>query len=125
MVPKAKTIPVCDVVCVHTETVDALQPTVRSIIGAGEVVALLADDTRFRVLYALSQSELCVCDVAAIIESTTAVASYHLRLLYRAGLAKYRREGKLVYYDLADPAIRPLLAAALDYLRLREDSPAE
>ena len=82
-------------------------------------MALLADDTRFRVLYALSQSELCVCDVAAIIESTTAVASYHLRLLYRAGLAKYRRKGKLVYYDLADPGIRPLLDAALAYLRQR------
>lgn len=116
---KSREIPVCEVVCVHADTVEALQPTVRSIIGAGEVVALLADDTRFRVLYALSQSELCVCDVAAIIDSTTAVASYHLRLLYRAGLAKYRRKGKLVYYDLADPGIRPLLDAALTYLRQR------
>ncbi len=115
----SRDIPVCEVVCVHADTVEALQPAVRSIIGAGEVVALLADDTRFRVLYALSQSELCVCDVAAIIESTTAVASYHLRLLYRAGLAKYRRKGKLVYYDLADPGIRPLLDAALAYLRQR------
>ena len=120
---KPNDIPVCDVVCVHADTVEALQPKVRSIVGAGEVAALLADDTRFRVLYALSQSELCVCDVAAIIESTTAVASYHLRLLYRAGLAKYRRKGKLVYYDLADPAIRPLLAATLDYLRKREEPP--
>ena len=116
---KSREIPICEVVCVHADTVEALQPAVRSIIGAGEVVALLADDTRFRVLYALSQSELCVCDVAAIIDSTTAVASYHLRLLYRAGLAKYRRKGKLVYYDLADPGIRPLLDAALDYLRQR------
>jgi DNA-binding transcriptional ArsR family regulator len=101
---------------VHADTVETLQPAVRSIIGAGEVLGVLADDTRFRVLYALSRSELCVCEVAAIIESTTAVASYHLRLLYRAGLATYRREGKLVYYDLGDPDVRSLVEAVLTYV---------
>ena len=119
---KTKTPPVCDVVCVHADTVETLQPTVRDIIGAGEVMSTLADDTRFRVLYALSRSELCVCDVAAIIESTTAVASYHLRLLYRTGLAKYRRKGRLVYYELADPNMRPLLEAVLTYMHQRDES---
>jgi len=107
---------------VHADIVDELQPAVRGVIGAGAVMSVIADDTRFRIVYAISRAELCVCDVAAIIESTTAAASYHLRLLYRAGLASYRREGKLVYYRLADPNLVPLLAAVLTYLRAREDT---
>lgn len=117
---KVDDIPLCDVVSVHVDTVDALRPEVRDVAGAGDILALLADDTRFRVLYAVSKSELCVCDVAAVIEATTAVASYHLRLLYRAGLVNYRRKGKLAYYELAGPDIRPLLEAAHDYVRSRD-----
>ncbi len=119
---KKKEPPVCEVVRVHAETVDELLPQVQAIIGAGEIMSILADDTRFRVLYALSRSELCVCDVATIIESTTAVASYHLRLLYRTGLAKYRRKGRLVYYEIADPNLGPLLEAALTYMKQQADA---
>ena len=118
---RPKDPPVCDVVCVHTDTVETLLPAVRAVIGAGEILSNLADDTRFRVLYALSRSELCVCDVAAIIESTTAVASYHLRLLYRSGLVAYRREGRLAYYRLADPRLRPLIDAVLAYVQGSSD----
>lgn len=109
------TPPVCDVECVHVDKVDALRPPMQGLDGVGEVVANLADDTRFKVLFALAQSELCVCDVAAVVGSTTAAASYHLRLLYRTGLVDYRREGRLVYYRLADDALRPVLDAVVAY----------
>jgi DNA-binding transcriptional ArsR family regulator len=68
------------------------------------------------VLYALSQSELCVCDVAAVVGATTAAASYHLRLLYRTGLADYRRDGRLVYYRLSEDRMRPVLEAIKSYV---------
>ena len=108
--------PVCEVECVHADKVDALRPVVGGLNGVGETVANLADDTRFKVLYALSQSELCVCDVAAVVGATTAAASYHLRLLYRTGLADYRRDGRLVYYRLSEDRMRPVLEAIKSYV---------
>lgn len=108
--------PVCQVECVHADKVDALRPTMSELSGVGEAVANLADDTRFKVLYALSQSELCVCDVAAIVGATTAATSYHLRLLYRTGLVDYRRDGRLVYYSLADDSLRPVLGSVVKYI---------
>ncbi|UOF92817.1 metalloregulator ArsR/SmtB family transcription factor [Fodinisporobacter ferrooxydans] len=74
----------------------------------------LADETRLRIVYALSkENELCVCDVATIIDSSNATASHHLRLLKNMGLAKYRREGKMVFYSLQSPHIRHLIQEAL------------
>lgn len=108
--------PVCEVECVHADKVDELRPVVGGLSGVGEAVANLADDTRFKVLYALSQSELCVCDVAAVVGATTAAASYHLRLLYRTGLVDYRRDGRLVYYRLSEDGIRPVLEAIKSYM---------
>ncbi|PKQ29180.1 MAG: transcriptional regulator [Actinobacteria bacterium HGW-Actinobacteria-10] len=108
--------PVCEVECVHADKVDELRPVVGRLTGVGEAVANLADDTRFKVLYALSQSELCVCDVAAVVGATTAATSYHLRLLYRTGLVDYRRDGRLVYYRLAEDKMRPVLEAIKSYV---------
>lgn len=108
--------PVCEIECVHADKVDGLRPVVSALGGVGELVTNLADDTRFKVLYALSQSELCVCDVAAVVGATSPAASYHLRLLYRTGLVDYRRDGRLVYYRLADEDMRPVLEAIKSYM---------
>ena len=115
-VARPANLPVCEVERVHADKVDALRPVVGDLAGVGEVVSSLADDTRFKVLYALSQSELCVCDVAAVVDATTATASYHLRLLYRTKLVDYRRDGRLVYYRLADDRMRPVLEAIKTYV---------
>ncbi|QSO54900.1 winged helix-turn-helix transcriptional regulator [Alicyclobacillus curvatus] len=73
----------------------------------------LADDTRAKIVYALSEAELCVCDVAAVIGSSKATASYHLRLLHHMGLAQYRKDGKLVYYRLENPHIQGFIRETL------------
>lgn len=66
--------------------------------GLAPLFKVLADDTRLKLIYALSQEdELCVCDVATIIGVTNAVASHHLRLLRNMGLAKFHKEGKMVF----------------------------
>jgi len=116
--------PVCEIDCVHTDTVDALRPVIVGLTGVGETVANLADDTRFKVLYALSRSELCVCDVAAVVGATAPAASYHLRLLYRTGLVDYRRDGRLIYYRLADEALRPVLDAVMAYFSRNQSDEA-
>lgn len=107
--------PVCDVDCVHIEVVNKVRGSLTGMRGAGELLSALADDTRLKVLYALSQAEMCVCDVAASADVSKAVASYHLRLLYRMGLATYRKEGRLVYYSLAAHDVVPVVEAALVY----------
>lgn len=111
--------PVCEETIVHLETVSELRPRVEQLAGMAEVFKALADETRLKVVYALAQSELCVCDVAAILGTSKATASYHLRLLHHLGLARFRREGKLVYYSLADSHLGHLVD---DLLRHRADS---
>lgn len=107
--------PVCGVECVHVDVVNRVRGSLTGMQGADELLSALADETRLKVLYALSQAEMCVCDVAASMDASKAVASYHLRLLYRMGLATYRKEGRLVYYSLAAHEVVPVVEAALAY----------
>lgn len=82
--------------------------------GLAPIFKVLADDTRLKVIYALSQeNELCVCDVATIIGITNAAASHHLRLLRNMGLAKYRKKGKMVFYSLESEHVHHLIHEAL------------
>ncbi len=83
-------------------------------LPVAQIFKALADDTRIKIAYALSkEEELCVCDIAHIVGCTTATASHHLRLLKNQGLAKYRKEGKLVFYSLDDDHVRQLIELAL------------
>lgn len=114
-------VPVCQVHCVNEEVVSRLKPRVDRVEGVARIFKALADDTRVKVIYALSEAELCVCDVAALIGGSKATASYHLRLLHHMGLAKYRKDGKLVYYRLADPHVGNLVREVLQHME--ETSP--
>jgi DNA-binding transcriptional ArsR family regulator len=95
----------CEVTCIDEEKVkrgknELLQ---QNPLEVAKIFKALSDDTRIKIAYALSlEDELCVCDVANIVGATTATTSHHLRLLKNLGLAKYRKEGKLVYYSLDD-----------------------
>jgi DNA-binding transcriptional ArsR family regulator len=100
---------------VDADVVERVLPSLDRMAGIGEFLSTLADDTRARILYALGESEMCVCDVGAITGASKAVASYHLRLLYRMGLVDYRKDGRRVYYRLADPALKDLLEAVVEY----------
>lgn len=110
-----ESIPRCDVECVHSEVVQRLTSLVDGLDGVGETMSIFADDTRFKILVALSRSELCVCDVGALVQASTSSVSYHLRNLFRSGVVEYRRDGKLVYYRLADDAVATLIGAVLRY----------
>jgi ArsR family transcriptional regulator, lead/cadmium/zinc/bismuth-responsive transcriptional repressor len=109
----------CEIFCFDEEKVNRLKPSVNTdkISQMGKMFKVLADDTRIKIAYALCQEdELCVCDVANIVGSTMATASHHLRLLRDMGLAKYRKEGKLVFYSLEDEHIKQLIMVALTHL---------
>lgn len=104
----------CDTFCYDEEVVQRVQPEIKIVEGVELIFKALSDATRMKIAYALSiEEELCVCDVANIIGSTTATASHHLRLLRNMKLAKYRKEGKLVFYSLADDHVHQLVSIAL------------
>ncbi|SDK27270.1 ArsR/SmtB family transcription factor [Sediminibacillus albus] len=106
----------CSTFCFDEEKVNRIQPQIEKANGMELTFKALSDATRVKIAYALTlDSELCVCDVANIIGCTTATASHHLRLLRNMGLAKYRKEGKLVFYSLADEHIRQLVSIALTH----------
>jgi DNA-binding transcriptional ArsR family regulator len=106
---------ICEIFCYDEEKVNRLKEGLREqdTLSVAKIFKALADDTRVKVAYALSQEdELCVCDVANIVSCTTATASHHLRLLRNLGLAKYRKEGKLVFYSLDDDHVKQLISVA-------------
>ncbi|MFC4024889.1 ArsR/SmtB family transcription factor [Oceanobacillus longus] len=109
---------ICEVTCIDKEKVNRVSQRLQeqNPMEVAKVFKGLSDDTRVKIAYALSlEEELCVCDVANIIGSTTATASHHLRLLKNIGLAKYRKEGKLVYYSLDDAHVKQLIQFAFQH----------
>lgn len=113
-----KTDDTCQTNCFNEEVVQRVQPKINDVNGVELLFKAMADATRLKVIYALTlEEELCVCDVAHIIGSTTATASHHLRLLRNMGLTKYRKEGKMVYYSVKDHHVHQLVSIALEHSR--------
>lgn len=109
---------VCEITCINQEKVSRVKSslTEQNPLEVAKIFKALSDDTRIKIAYALSlEDELCVCDVANIVGSTTATASHHLRLLKNLGLAKYRKEGKLVFYSLDDEHVKQLIQVAFEH----------
>ncbi|MGE6755110.1 ArsR/SmtB family transcription factor [Rossellomorea sp. NPDC071047] len=109
---------ICEVACVEDEKVNRLKSMVLShnTSKVAEIFKALSDQTRAKIAYALTiEEELCVCDVANIVDASTATASHHLRLLKKQGLAKFRKKGKLVYYSLDDHHVKQLIEIALTH----------
>lgn len=110
---------VCEVPCVDQTKVNRVQHQLEegTIHEVSKLFKALSDETRLKIAYALTiEEELCVCDVANIVGATTATASHHLRHLKSLGLAKYRKEGKLVYYSLDDDHVKELIQIAFEHL---------
>ncbi|RKQ29072.1 ArsR/SmtB family transcription factor [Oceanobacillus halophilus] len=106
---------VCEITCIDEEKVTSVRQNLseQNTLEVAKIFKALSDDTRIKIAYALSmENELCVCDVANIVGATTATASHHLRLLRNIGLAKYRKNGKLVFYSIDDEHVKQLIQFA-------------
>lgn len=113
-----KTDDTCQTNCFNEEVVQRVQPKINDVNGIELLFKAMSDATRLKIIYALMlEEELCVCDVAHIIGSSTATASHHLRLLRNMELAKYRKEGKMVYYSVKDHHVHQLVSIALEHSR--------
>ena len=110
---------VCEIPCVHPEAVARVRAALPDTGGVEDATALLkviADPTRFRILTALNVEELCVCDLAAVVGISESAVSHQLRLLRDQQLVLPRKEGRVVYYRLADDHVTGLLGNVLEHV---------
>lgn len=98
------------------ETVKKLLPADEVLYDLAELFKLFGDSTRIKLLYALYESELCVCDLADVLGLTQSAVSHQLRLLKSSKLVKFRREGKTVFYSLADDHVVRILSQGMEHL---------
>lgn len=91
-------------------------PAEEELADMAELFKVFGDSTRIRILYILSQSELCVCDIAELLGLTQPAASYQLKVLKQARLVKNRRDGKANCYSLADEHVKTIIGMAKEHL---------
>lgn len=111
---------VCDELCEHPQEICLARTEMVSDIETQQVTdmfRLLGDTTRFKILQALSKRELCVCDIAVVIQMGQSAVSHQLRLLRGARLVKYRKEGTMAWYSLNDQNVAILLQYGIDHVR--------
>lgn len=119
--PEQRTVAVdaCDVHQVHPAAVDrarSAEPDATTLVRMAELFRGLADPTRLQILLALAASELCVCDLAAVVGLSQSAISHQLRVLRQLRMVRSRREGKLVYYHLDDDHVLSLCAQTRAHL---------
>ena len=114
-----KIAPCCEYMHVHEHMVakvNEVMPKGEELQDLAEFFRVFGDSTRIRILYALSQSELCVCDIASLLGMGQSAISHQLRILKQMRLVKFRREGKSVLYSLADSHIEMILAQGMEHI---------
>lgn len=109
----------CGYLCVHQHTVDQVlhkMPEDETLYDLAELFKVFGDTTRIRILYALFEAELCVCDIAQLLGLSQSAVSHQLRVLKSARLVKPRKDGKTVFYSLADDHVRKIVAQGLEHV---------
>lgn len=110
---------VCTEKSIHGRTVECVgheMPNDGKLCDLAEFFRVFGDSTRIRILYALSKSELCVCDLSKLLGASQSAISHQLQILRSSRLVKYRREGKTVFYSLDDEHIFSILNMGIEHL---------
>jgi len=110
----------CDCDVIHAETVDMVKgriPDEDILIDLSDFFKVLSDSTRMRIVCALDISEMCVCDLAVLLSMSKSAISHQLRALREANLVRTRRDGKIVFYSLADDHVKEIFEKGLDHVR--------
>jgi len=106
----------CDVFAYDLARVRRLRKRLHRMEELAEVFSALGDPTRVKIVYALSQEEMCVCDLAALVGLSLQAVSYHLRLLRALRLVKYRRQGRRVFYSLDDEHVTAIVSQGMAHV---------
>ena len=109
-------VEICEEYCVHTHIDPSEMPGEEETRAMAELFKAFGDPTRLRILAALSRQELCVCDIADLLGMTQSAISHQLRVLKQQELVRFRRDGKTVYYSLADAHVGTILSQGLEHV---------
>lgn len=99
----------CNCTIIHKDVVERVKshiPNEEILYDLADLFKVFSDSTRVKILYSLFKEEMCVCDLAALLGMTQSAISHQLRVLKASRLVKFRREGKVVYYSLADDHVK-------------------
>ena len=110
---------VCDCNVIHGEVVDkvkGMMPPSTDFYALANLYKMFSDNTRLRILWALNCNEMCVCDLAVLLNMTKSAISHQLKSLRLANLVKYDKLGKVVYYSLADSHIKDIFEKGFEHI---------
>lgn len=111
--------PSCEFLFVHEDIVQKVNeamPKEEVLFELAELFKVFGDSTRVKILYLLFESEMCVCDIAQLLSMTQSAISHQLQVLKKSKLVKYRKEGKTVFYSLADNHVRAILDQGMEHV---------
>lgn len=109
----------CDCEVIHSEVVEKVKNELESdevIFYLADFYKIFGDTTRIKILCALDKSEMCVCDISSILNMTISAVSHQLKILRESNLVKTKREGKVVYYSLADEHVKEIIECGLEHV---------
>jgi len=112
-------IPCCEFLHVHEDLVAQVRkamPEETDLYELAEFFKAFGDSTRIKILYVLFESEMCVCDIAQLLNLSQSAVSHQLRALKQSKLVKYRREGKTIFYSLADSHVRTIIDQGMEHV---------
>jgi len=110
---------ICDCTVIHQDILDKVQqqmPDASTFTRLTGFFKVFGDNTRLRIMLALDVNEMCVCDLAVLLNMTKSAVSHQLRTLKEANLVKFRKDGKNVFYSLADDHVKSVLGQGLSHI---------
>ncbi len=109
----------CEFLCVHEDVVNKVvesMPAEEKLYDLAELFKIFGDSTRIKILYALFESELCVCDISRLLNVSQTAVSHQLRVLKGSKLVKCRKDGKNVFYSLADNHVCSIINQGMEHI---------
>ncbi|NLG04173.1 MAG: helix-turn-helix transcriptional regulator [Clostridia bacterium] len=109
----------CEIEEVHKELIEIVNQTMpeeTELYDLAELFKVFGDSTRIRILFVLFEAEVCVCDLAQVLNMTQSAISHQLKILKQSKLVKNRREGKSIFYSLADDHVRSIIAQGREHI---------
>lgn len=107
-------------ICANPDLVKSINekmPAEDELYFLAELYKMFAEPTRIKILYILLEGEMCVCDIASILNMSQSSISHQLRVLKQSHLVKFRREGKNIFYSLADHHVYTIIHQGLEHIR--------
>ena len=110
---------VCECEIIHEDVVKKVKQTFpkdEMMFDLADFYKIFGDTTRVKILYALDKSELCVCDISALLGMSLSAVSHQLKILRDSNLVKTKRDGKIIYYSLSDDHVKSILECGIEHI---------